>query len=286
MGRGYRSRPVGEVVAEIEATESPNLFFVDDALALDARTARTLFSEMVPQRRNWVGQGTASLAKDPALLREMKRSGCQGLLVGFESVEAETLRGMRKTSRAGIDHAEAMHRFHSEGIAVLGAFVFGFDHEDADVFDRTLEFIMKTRLDCVQLRVLCPFPGTRLHTRLVAENRLIDAEWWLHGHTADTLLFRPRGMPVDHFLHGFHGLNRQVYSAGGILRRFLGMTPWKRSALGCSIFLGFNLATRMRYLRDILAPQPLQGAPPEGPAIPLASGAGLGGDVRAVGARP
>ena len=50
-------------------------------------------------------------------------------------------------------------------------------------------------------------------------------------------------MTVDHFLDGFARLNRQVYTAGAILRRFLGMTPWRRTALGCSIFLGFNLTS-------------------------------------------
>ena len=266
--RGYRTRPVGEVLAEIDSLEDRNLFFVDDALALDPRAARALFSEMIPLRRRWVGQGTVALARDPRLLRLMKRSGCQGLQIGFESVQAETLRQMRKTSRAGVDHAEALHRLHAEGIAVLGAFVFGFDHEDADVFDRTLEFVMENRLDTVQLRILCPFPGTRLHARLEAEKRLLDPEWWLHGHAPDTLLFRPCRMTVDHFLDGYARLNRQVYTAGAILRRFLGMTPWRRTALGCSIFLGFNLATRQRYLHDLLRPQPLRGAPPETPAPP------------------
>ncbi|NIQ80658.1 MAG: B12-binding domain-containing radical SAM protein, partial [Anaerolineae bacterium] len=65
---------------------------------------------------------------------------------------------MGKTKNLKIGFPEAMRRFHGEGIAVLGAFVFGFDHENEDVFDQTLEFCMKHRLDGAQLRILTPFP--------------------------------------------------------------------------------------------------------------------------------
>jgi len=34
-----------------------------------------------------------------------------------------------------------------------------------DVFEQTLEFIMRSRIDCVELRILTPYPGTRLNER-------------------------------------------------------------------------------------------------------------------------
>lgn len=258
QGRRYRVRPVAEVVAEVESLDARHLFFVDDALGLDRKTARKLFAEMESLGCKWVGEGTVSLATDRELLRLMRRSGCLGLLVGFESVQAEPAGGMRKLAALGVDFAEAVSRFHAEGIAVMGAFVFGFDGEKRDVFDRTIEFAVKSRLDCVQLRILCPFPGTRLYARLLAEGRLLDGQWWLHGHRPDTLLFRPRGMTVDDLLEGFGRVNRELYSLGGLARRFLGMTPWKRTMLGVKVFLGANLATRTRYLKGLDIPQPLR----------------------------
>lgn len=272
MGRGYRVRPVPEVLAEIESLDSQHLFFVDDALALNRAVARELFAAMIPLRRRWVGQGTASLAEDPELLRVMRRSGCVGLLIGFESVAPGAQSGMRKIENLTIDFLEAVHRLHEEGIAVMGAFIFGFDGEDRDVFDRTLEFAERSRLDGIELRVLCPFPGTRLYRRLVAEGRLIDAEWWLRGHPPDTLLYRPRGMTVDEFLEGFARVSREAYSLGAVARRFFGMSPLKRTALGCQVYFGLNLATRKRYMKSLDIPQPLRGfstseaSPAESPA--------------------
>ena len=87
LGQQYRVRPVQEVIAEIESIDSPHIFFVDDALGLNRDVAKKLFTEMIPLRRRWLAQGTVSLAQDLELLELMRRSGCLGLLIGFESVQ-------------------------------------------------------------------------------------------------------------------------------------------------------------------------------------------------------
>jgi len=86
-----------------------------------------------------------------------------------------------------------MRRFHGEGFGILSCFVFGFDFENRDVFDQTLEFIMGSRMDCAQLRILTPYPGTRLYTRLLSEGRLFAPDWWLRGYPPDTLLYSQKG---------------------------------------------------------------------------------------------
>ena len=259
LGRQYRVRPVQEVIAEIEAIDSPYIFFVDDALALNRNAAKKLFTEMIPLRRLWLGQGTVSLAEDPELLSLMKRSGCLGLLIGFESVQKATQNEVRKIKNLKIDFYEAMRRFHDEGFGVLGAFVLGFDYENKDVFDQTLEFIMKSCIDCAELRILTPYPGTRLYDRLLSEGRLFERDWWLRGYPPDTLLYQPRGMTAEELINGFARLNRQAYSFGAMTKRFFGMSPWKRGLFGCQVYAGINLSTRKRYFNGLRNPQPFAG---------------------------
>lgn len=259
LGAQYRVRPVQEVIAEIEAIDSPYIFFVDDALALNRSAAKKLFTEMIPLKRLWLGQGTVSLAEDLELLRLMKRSGCLGLLIGFESVQKAAQNEVRKIKNLKIDFYEAMRRFHDEGFGVLGAFVLGFDHENRDVFDQTLEFIMRSCIDCAELRILTPYPGTRLYDRLLSEGRLFEQEWWLRGYPPDTLLYQPRGMTADELLDGFARLNRQAYSFSAMTKRFFGMSPWKRGLFGCQVYAGINLSTRKRYFKGLMNPQPYAG---------------------------
>ena len=260
LGHQYRVRPVQEVIAEIESIDSPHLFFVDDALGLNRNVAKKLFTEMIPLRRRWLAQGTVSLAEDLELLDLMKRAGCLGLLIGFESVQKGTQNEVNKIKNLRIDFYEAMHRFHDKGFGILGSFVFGFDYENKDVFEQTLEFIMRSRMDVVQLRILTPYPGTRLYKRLLSENRLFVHDWWLRGYPPDTLLFQPKGMTADELINGFARLNRQAYSFGAMMKRFLGMSPWKRTLLGCQAYAGVNLSTRKRYFKGLRNPQPFAGA--------------------------
>jgi radical SAM superfamily enzyme YgiQ (UPF0313 family) len=260
LGQQYRVRPVQEVTAEIESIDSPHLFFVDDALGLNRNAAKKLFTEMIPLRRRWLAQGTVSLAEDLELLRLMERSGCLGLFIGFESVQKATQNEVMKIKNLRIDFYEAMRRFHGEGFGILGSFVFGFDYENKDVFEQTLEFIMRCRMDVLQLRILTPYPGTRLYKRLLSEGRLFVSDWWLRGYPPDTLLFRPKGMTANELINGFARLNRQAYSFGAMMKRFLGMSPWKRTLLGCQVYAGVNLSTRKRYFKGLKNPQPFVGA--------------------------
>jgi len=259
LGQKYRVRPVAEVIAEIESINSPHLFFVDDALALDRKAAKKLFTEMIPLRRRWLAQGTVSLAEDLELLGLMKRAGCLGLLIGFESVQSGTQHEVNKIRNLKIDFYEAMRRFHGEGFGILGCFVFGFDFESREVFDQTLEFIMGSSMDCAQLRILTPYPGTRLYARLLSEGRLYERDWWLHGYPPDTLLYQPKGMTADELISGFARVNRQAYSFGAMTKRFFGMSPWKRTLFGCQVYAGLNLSTRNRYFKGLRNPQPFAG---------------------------
>jgi radical SAM superfamily enzyme YgiQ (UPF0313 family) len=261
LGRQYRVRPVPEVIAEIEAIDTPYIFFVDDALGLNRDEAKKLFTEMIPLRLRWLAQGTVSLAEDPELLSLMKRAGCLGLLIGFESVQKSAQDDVNKIRNLSIDFYQAMHRFHGEGLGILGSFVFGFDHENKDVFEQTLKFIVRGRLDVAQLRILTPYPGTRLYQRLLSEGRLFSSDWWLHGYPPDTLLYQPKGMTVDELINGFARLNRDAYSFSAMTKRFFGMSPWKRTLLGCQLYTGVNLSTRKRYFKGLSNPQPFQGIP-------------------------
>ena len=259
-GQQYRVRPVHEVIAEIESVDASRFFFVDDALGLNREAGKKLFTDMIPLKRHWMGQGTVSLAEDAELLKLMRRSGCQGLLLGFESVQKDTQHGLKKIKNLKIDFYEAMRRFHGEGISILAAFVFGFDYENKDVFEQTYEFIVKARLDCVQLRILQPLPGTRLYTRLLSEGRLFEPDWWLRGYPPDTLLYQPKSMTAEELLSGYARLTRQTYSFDSMLKRFFGMSPWERTLRGCLAYAIINLSYRFRYLKGLSKPQPYVGA--------------------------
>lgn len=252
MGQQYRIRPISEVIAEIETIQHRTLFFADDNIALNRRKSKELFREMVPLKCRWVGQGAVDLAEDMELLQLMKASGCEALLVGFESVQRDTRDSMRKLNKLKIGYDEVIRRFHGAGISILGAFIFGFDHETKDIFDQTLEFVMKHHLDMLQLRILTPYPGTGLYERLLRENRLIEPNWWLKGMVSNKLLFQPKGMTMDDLINGMEEITRHVCSLPSIVNRYFGINPLRRSSIVTNLYFGYNLAQRKRYRENYM----------------------------------
>ena len=64
------------------------------------------------------------------MLKLCQRSGCMGVLIGFETLSAETMRSIGRKSRLRMDYLDAIQRIHDHGIGIDGSFVFGFDTDD------------------------------------------------------------------------------------------------------------------------------------------------------------
>ena len=78
-----------------------------------------------------------------------------------------------------------IQRIIDNGIHMDGSFVFGFDNEDASIFERTLEFVIKIRLSAATFSILTPFPGTKLMEKLVRETApqigIVSASYHANG---------------------------------------------------------------------------------------------------------
>lgn len=254
-GKKYRVKVVDKVIDEINNANCENLFFVDDALGLNRSEFIKLMNEMIPLNKKWVGQATVSLGEDEALIKLMQKAGCVALLIGFETIQEDIKHKMVKITRSKINFAETVKRFHDYGIAILGAFVFGFDNEDKHIFERTLDFCQSSKIDFLQHRILVPFPGTQLFSRLKNEGRLFDEQWWLHGLSTENLLFKPKNFSPTEFIEGYNYLVKNSYSKSSIVKRFFGINPLKRNLFSAKIYAGVNIAQRKRYLNLLELPQ-------------------------------
>ena len=244
MGNRYRMRVVDEVVREISGLSARSIFFLDDALGHDRGHAMELFRALESMHVRWLGQGMVTLAMDREMLAAMRRSGCVGLLVGLESVQEDAAREIAKLRRLDLSIDEAVLRFHDEGIAIVGSFIFGLDHQTPDIFERTYAFAARVRLDGANPTILIPYPGTRLYDRLAAEKRLLNPFWWREPYSSTRVLFRPLHMSPDELLDGWRSFGSRFHSYASIVHRLFGIAPQKRGLLGTAAVLGYNLSQR------------------------------------------
>jgi radical SAM superfamily enzyme YgiQ (UPF0313 family) len=118
-------------------------------------------------------------------------------------------------------YQEVMQMLHEHGISTWGSFVFGFDTDDKEVFDRTVEFGIEMQLTMALYAILTPYPGTRLYKRLKAEGRLTNERWWLGGdHDSGSPYFEPRGMSRTELREGWMRAWQRFYSPSSMWKRW------------------------------------------------------------------
>jgi radical SAM superfamily enzyme YgiQ (UPF0313 family) len=216
-------RPVDAVIAEIEQVkhERKLFFFVDDNITSNLEQAKEFFRALIPADVRWVSQSSINAAHDEEFLELLVRSGCQGVLIGFESLDPANLKDMNKsfnTMRGGFEKALANLRRHH--IRVYGTFIFGYDRDTPESFHRTVEFARDHALYIAAFNHLTPFPGTPLYRRLENEGRLLYENWWLDDrYSYNRIPFQPRGMTPEMLQHNCLEARREFYSWGSIVQR-------------------------------------------------------------------
>lgn len=219
----HQLRPVDEVIAELRRIGATRklFFFVDDNFASDRRAARELLEALIPLKLRWVTQLSIDAAHDEDFLALLVRAGCKGVLIGFESLDAPTLKQMGKgfnTMRGGFQGALDKLRRHR--MRVYATFIFGYDRDTADTFAHTLDFALENRFYITAFNHLTPFPGTPLYHRLQQEGRLFYESWWLdERYSYNGLPFRPLGMEASEVQRLCVQTRRRFYSLSNILRR-------------------------------------------------------------------
>ncbi len=219
--RYYEPRPLAELERELATVDDGLVLFLDDNLLANRSHARALFELLRGSGIVWQAAASLDVASDPAYLDEAYDAGCRSLFVGFESLSAENMRGNNKPVNAATDYGQAARRFHDAGIMINGSFVFGFDCDGPDVFDRTVDFAVESKILTATFHVLTPLPGTRAFDRLDAEGRILHRNWAYFD--TDHAVFRPNRMTPEQLEAGHKRACREFISYRSILRRSLGL---------------------------------------------------------------
>ena len=223
FGRSVITRPVKEVIAEIEQLKGKHVLFPDVNLIADLNYAKQLFTEMIPLKKKWLGLTTSSVGFDKEFFRILEKSGCLGLLIGFESVSQDAQGYINK----GINHTDnyetLVKELHDKGILINGCFTFGGDNDDQDVFKRTVDQIQKLRIDLPRYSILTPFPNTQLHKELSAQGRIFEHN--LAMYDVEHVVFTPKNMTAEELYEGTEWAWRETYKTSNILQRIKKTSP-------------------------------------------------------------
>jgi radical SAM superfamily enzyme YgiQ (UPF0313 family) len=233
----YICRRVEDVIEEAKSLKSKVVFFLDPNLIGDKDHAKAFFTEFAKLNKWWVGCASLDVVDDPELLSLMAKSGCRGLLMGFESVRQDALESSHKVKNIGKRYSDVIDVLHDHGILVQACFVFGFDTDDASVFEEAADYIVNARFDLPQISVYTPFPGTPVFDRMEEEGRIITRNWSLYN--GQNVVFQPMNMTVEQLAQGTDFVRKRAYSWGALSRRMFVKPLWVKPLVFLS-YLGFR----------------------------------------------
>ena len=223
-GGTYRFRPIEDVVEEIKSLPSRNVFFVDDTILTQKERTKELIKALIPLKIRWGSQSTILIAQDDELLEMAAESGCLGFAIGFESFWPNTLDEMGKSFNKPEYFHKLIKKIKSYGMIVWGSFVLGFDRDDEESIQFTIEMARNSKLDFACFNFLTPLPGTEVYHQLVREERLTDSNWG--DYNMANLVFKPMKISGETLEREMRNAWLDFYSLKAICKR-LGFR-WKK----------------------------------------------------------
>jgi radical SAM superfamily enzyme YgiQ (UPF0313 family) len=216
-------RPLDEVISEVASLRGSRrlFFFVDDNITSNMAEAKAFFRELAGLGIRWVSQSSINAAHDEEFLELMTRSGCQGVLIGFESLNQKALAAMNKgfnTMRGGYE--VALRNLRRHGLRLYATFIFGYDADTAESFAEATDFARANSFYIAAFNHLTPFPGTPLYSRLASQNRLLFDAWWLdERYRYNMVPFQPAAMAPEELQRECLAARRSFYAWSSIIRR-------------------------------------------------------------------
>ncbi len=231
FGRKYRFRSPENVMAELRAKRPKRIFFYDDNLAADKKRLKKLLGMMIEEGIvvPWQAQMRTDVVRDPELLDLMRRSGCERIALGLESLDQTTLDEFEK-SQSVADIERALGLLNEHGIMSHGMFVVGTDADTPRAVRDIARYSLQKRVSSLMLNILTPLPGTKLYEDMEAEGRILDWDW--SHYDAQHVVFAPRHMTPHQLQRATLRAYRRFYSTHRLVAHALVLHIEKTKELG------------------------------------------------------
>jgi radical SAM superfamily enzyme YgiQ (UPF0313 family) len=242
--QSYNPRPIDDVISEIKGLKNKILFLVDDNMGADPVRMKKFLEKLIPLKIKWVSQISINVLSDETTLDLLKRSGCFGVLIGFESIDKDNLKQIGKDPNKALGYEKVLAKVRDKGLSIYATFVFGYDNDNPELFEKTYQFAMRQKFFLTAFNHLMPFPGTPLYSQLEKEGRLLYDKWWLSSdYSFGDLAFRPKTISPQEIAEGCYKLRKRFYSVGSIIERIDPKTNF-RNPFNAVIYIWLSLLFR------------------------------------------
>ena len=215
--KAYINRPIEDVIREIKTLRTRHIMFIDDNFIGNPSWTKKFLAQIKPLGLKYNAAVTSNIVDMPDILDDLKESGCQSLFIGFESINDKAIDSVNKVQNSVGKYERLVEELHKRGIMINASFVFGLDEDDSSVFEKTLDWIVKNKIETVTSHILTPYPGTRLYENLHKQGRITDFD--LSKYNTANVVYRPKKMTKEELYDGYLWIYKEVYSFKNIIKR-------------------------------------------------------------------
>lgn len=213
----FVNRRIEDVVADIIALKRRHIMFIDDNFIGNPNWTKQFLETIKPMNLKWNAAVSANVVEIPGMLDLMKESGCKGLFIGLESINENSIKAAHKGQNNTARYEYLISEIHKRGLMVNASFVFGLDDDDETTFSRTLDWIVKNKIETVTSHILTPYPGTAQYAQMLAEDRITVTDQ--QYYTTSDVVFAPLKMTAEQLKQGYLDIYKRIYSFRNIMRR-------------------------------------------------------------------
>lgn len=213
----YIKRPIENVLNEIKSLRSRHIMFIDDNFIGDIAWTKEFCKRINTLGLKWNCAVSVNILNHLDLLDMMKDAGCQSLFIGIESINANSIKSVHKVQNNIKNYDKLIKEIHDRNMMVNASIVFGLDDDDSSVFDTTLEWMIRRKVETVTAHILTPYPGTKLYKKMCDENKIFDFDL-SHYNTANVVYY-PNKMSPKELYDGYINFYKKFYSFKNIIKR-------------------------------------------------------------------
>jgi radical SAM superfamily enzyme YgiQ (UPF0313 family) len=228
-GRIPRTKPVSQVVAEVEAIArlgGKYVSFSDANYIGNVKYAEELTRALADFGKkngfpvSFSAEMTITVTERPHMLELLRQANFTGIFVGIESPNLESLKETKKRQNVAKPLIESIRKIQSHNLMVIAGMIVGFDSDDVRIFQAQYDFLQEAGITFTTCGVLTAIEKTPLHARLEKEGRLLPYDSAnVLGHGAADLNFVPKRMTAGEVHRGYNWLIRALYSYDGYRTR-------------------------------------------------------------------
>lgn len=183
-GRKPRTKAPAQLLAELdylyELGWRRSIFMVDDNFIGNKRNVKLLLKDL----QQWMAahdypfhfstEASVDLAQDQELMDMMVECNFNGVFLGIETPDEDSLALTHKYQNTRNSLLDAVDAIARTGLRVMAGFIIGFDNEKSGAGDRIVRFVEQSTIPIAIYSMLQALPDTALWHRLKKEGRLVE----------------------------------------------------------------------------------------------------------------